>query len=456
MPKPSKGTGGAHIRSHSRSSSASKLGANLQFTQKDLPPPKHTDKPKKSTFPHEASTKVPPPFVRLNSNQRVHSKEQLSQASHVKRPAPPLQKPVNGKSKQGFTIASPSENADDDDDWVSSESGAATPSHEDSVSDTSSATDEDPPPVVTQPTIHSDITDQHELTRVDTARPTDFEPPRRDYSTPKPVTPPLQSSAQRPPMISQSPTQPEPIKETTIAAMAPVNRQSPRPSSKRYSRPPSTHSISSRAEHPLRPHPLIRGQSYGQINVILPKPAPLAPLTVIPNAEITHSSPPNGTSHESGSSSQQRCLSSSPTSIKTSSPILPDITSSSSHRRTSFSSTGSINTIPIHSTTSVTAQTPAQVYRNRTLSTLSSSSSSSAALSSLTHLPYVLSHTRPPSPTPHTISFFPPVNPQHASAMEGIHPLLPPPYLSNHLTVLARRTPIRESFDRVIRARSGR
>lgn len=400
----------------------------------------------------------------------MHSKEQLAQAPHLKRPPPPppppLQKPLNGKSKPGFTIASTSENADDDDDdeWVSSESGAATPSHPDSTSDTSSETDGDPPAAVTHPTIHSDIIDHHELTRVDTARPFDFEPPRRDYSTPKPVTP-LQSSTQRPPqlpMISRCPTQPELIREKTIATTAPVSRHSPRLSSKRHSRPPSTHSISSRAEQPLRPHPLIRGQSYGHVNVILPKPAPLAPLTVIPNTEMAHSSPPNGTSHESGSSSsghQQHHLSSSPTSMKTSSPILPDLTSSTSHRRTSFSSTGSINTIPIHSTTSLTAQHPAQVYRThdrtRTLSALSSSSSS-AALSSLTHLPYVLSHTRPPSPTPHTISFFPPVNPQHANAIEGIHPLLPSPYLSNHMTVLARRTPIRESFDRVARARSGR
>lgn len=47
MPRPSKGTGGANIRSQSRSSSTSKLGANLQFTQKDLPPQKHSDKSKK-------------------------------------------------------------------------------------------------------------------------------------------------------------------------------------------------------------------------------------------------------------------------------------------------------------------------------------------------------------------------------------------------------------------------
>lgn len=58
--------------------------------------------------------------------------------------------------------------------------------------------------------------------------------------------------------------------------------------------------------------------------------------------------------------------------------------------------------------------------------------------------------TRPASPQ--AIAFFPPVNP-HAN-IEAIHPLLPGPYLHNHLTVLARRTPIRESFDRVMRAKN--
>lgn len=425
MPKPSKGTGGAHIRSHSRSSSASKLGTNLQFTQKDLPPQKHTDKSSKK--PHVAE------FVRPNNNQRLHL------------PPQSLQKPANGKSKPGFTIASPIGH-EDDDGWISSESGAVTPNHHDS----SLETDEGLPPAVT----HSDIFAQHTLTQVDTARSFNFEPPRRDHSTPRPSTPPqsLSPSQHQPPMIY--PTQLSEVECTSITA---PSRHSPIP--KHYSRPPSTYSSSSRTEHPLRPHPLIRGQSYGQVNAVLPKPAPLAPLTFIPNTAMSHSSPTKAGYPESGSSSnghqhQQYHLSSSPTSLKTSSPIFPDI--SSSNRRTSFSSTGSINTIPIHSS-SISTQTPltAPVYRThdrtRTLSTLSSS----AALSSLTHLPYVLSQTRPPSPNLHTVSFFPPVNPQHVNAMEGIHPLLPAPYLSNHLTVLVRRTPIRESFDRVMRARAG-
>lgn len=397
-----------------------------------------------------------------NSNQRVHSKEQL--AAPLKRQQ--LQKPTNGKSKPGFTIASSSEHEDDDDEWISSESGAATPNHHDPTSDsTSSETDEDLP----SPIAHSDINAPHTLTRVDTARPFNFEQRGRDHSTPRTVTPPPplplspQLSAQRPShyqpsMIHRCPThlsEPESTKETVTP---PVTRHSPRPSSKRYSRPPSTHSISSRTD-PLRPHPLIRGQSYGHVNTVPFKPAPLAPLTFTPNAAMIHSSPTNISGHEFGSSSNghqhpPRHLSSSPSSMKTSSPILPDFTTS--RRRTSFSSTGSINTIPIHSSISSQIPPTASVRthdRTRTLSALSSSSSS-AALSSLTHLPYVLSQTRPSSPNLHTISFFPPVHPQHA--LEGIHPLLPAPYLSNHLTVLVRRTPIRESFDRVIRARGGK
>lgn len=422
MPKPTKGTGGVN-RSHSRSSSTSKLGANLQFTQKDLPPQKHTDKSSKK--PHVAD------FVRPNNNQRIHL------------PAQPLQKPANGKSKPGFTISSPSGH-EDDDEWISSESGAATPNHHDS----SLETDEGPPAVT-----HSDIFTQHTLTRVDTAKSLYFEPLRGNRSTARSSTPQLQSSTSQfqPPMIH--PTQLSEAEGTTTTT-AP-SRHSPIP--KHYSRPPSTHSSSSKTEHPLRPHPLIRGQSYGHVNAVLPKPAPLAPLTFIPNTAMSHSSPTKAGYPEIGNSSNghhhQQHLSSSPTSLKTSSPMLPDI--SSSQRRTSISSTGSINTIPVHSS-SIPTQTPltASVYRThdrtRTLSTVSSSS---AALSSLTHLPYVLS--RPPSPNLHTVSFFPPANPQHVDNIEGIHPLLPVPYLINHLTVLSRRTPIRESFDRVMRARAG-
>ncbi|KDR75345.1 hypothetical protein GALMADRAFT_280059 [Galerina marginata CBS 339.88] len=457
MPKSTRPAGSGQLRPHSRSSSTSKLGANLQFTQKDPQQPKHPDKPKKAIYPHETHpVKAAPPFVRVNSGQRVHSREQLALAT--KRQAQPPPKPANGK---GFTIASPSEDGEDDADWESSESGAATPNHQDSdSSDTASETDApdqallnnvQPP---SQPQLRPAQPQQPPradamLTRVQTARPSDFETMQRlDRSSPKPPTPPRQQTQPQPqpqplpPMVLQPPrSEPDPRRE---AMTEPSQlRQSPRP--KRHSRPPSTHSMHSKTDHALRPHPLIRGLSHGHVNTV-PKPSPLAPLTVMPNAAL----PEISTSPPSSIDGTRHHLSSSPTSLRTSSgsPISTDLP----HlpfpldRRTSFSSARSVNTVPVHST--IIREAPWTHDRTRTLSAMSTSSSS-AALSSLTHLPAV---TRPPSPQ--TIAFFPPVNP-HAN-IEGIHPLLPVPYLHNHLTVLSRRTPIRESFDRVFRAKNAR
>ena len=75
---------------------------------------------------------------------------------------------------------------------------------------------------------------------------------------------------------------------------------------------------------------------------------------------------------------------------------------------------------------------------------------STSARAALAGLPRATA--RPASPPPPTVVFFPPVNPH--SNMEAIQPLLPTPYLHNHLTVLARQTLIRESFDRVVRAKN--
>lgn len=116
------------------------------------------------------------------------------------------------------------------------------------------------------------------------------------------------------------------------------------------------------------------------------------------------------------------------------------------------------------------------LFRPRTTSTLSSPSST--AISSLAHIP-----TRPPSPyapfpshLPHLpystyaaysayasatptptntstlVSFFPPSNP--LLSLESIHPLLPSPFLGNHLTLLTKRAPLRESLDRVRTAKA--
>ncbi|KAF8904378.1 hypothetical protein CPB84DRAFT_1772883 [Gymnopilus junonius] len=443
MPKPSQRAANGQLRPHSRSSSATKLGANLQFTQKDAQPQKHTDKSKKAVYQHEAHPNKLP-FARVNSAQHVHSREHVA-LTNKRQVAPqyPQQanKVPNGKA---FRIASPSEEGDDDDEWVSSESGAATPNHRNSdSSDTASEADGPdrailnvqipPQPRQAQTQPHPAKSDAI-LTRVPTARPTDFEALQRlDHTT---------TAQPNPPKLAQ----PHPATAPPMPPSEPHVRQAPNPNNHRRSRPPSTHSSQSKSELALRPHPLIRGISHGQIGIV-PKQQPLAPLTVLPSAALPQISttPPDS---EFEGASKHHHLSSSPTSLKTSSgsPLSTDLPHSSfpHDRRTSFSSTGSVNTVPVHST--IIREMPRTHDRTRTLSTMSTSSSS-AALSSLTHLPTV---TRPPSPQP--IAFFPPVNP-HAN-VEGIHPLLPVPYLHNHLTVLSRRTPMRESFDRVIRAKN--
>ncbi|TFK44536.1 hypothetical protein BDQ12DRAFT_730582 [Crucibulum laeve] len=445
-PKAHRGSSG-QLRSHSRSSSSTKLGTNLQFTQKDLPPPKHAEKGKKNGYTYEAHPKPAPAFARVNSSQRVHSREQMQVLPVKRAPAP---KSGGGKGKAGFTIASPGDE-EDEDEWVSSESGAATPSHNESDSDTASEGDaihlQLNHNLVTPQTAQPDYRVETPLPRVDTARPSQFDAAAlsaglsaAQYETRGPTLPALPPPPPLPRPVSHpdeervtpSRSETSPMKDTH--SEPPTHpHHSPRLPNKRYSvtRPPSTHSTTSRAEH-LRPHPLIRGQSYGQIG----KPAPLAPLTVIPQA-----APPQISTSPPSSIHSNNQLSTSPSSMRTS-LASPDIPSSAQDRRMSFSSARSVNTIPVHST--LLREGPKNQDRQRTISTMSSSSS--AALSSLAHLPSV---TRPPSPQ--TISFFPPVNP-HLN-IEGIHPLLPPPYLNNHLTVLARRTPIRESFDRVIRAK---
>ncbi|KAF9528543.1 hypothetical protein CPB83DRAFT_854343 [Crepidotus variabilis] len=334
-----------------------------------------------------------------------------------------------------------------------------------------------------------------------------------------------------------------------LAAQTQGQAQS-RPERPKRSRPPSTHSITKADGQHLRPHPLIRGHSFnaaasgtsapgltvggstGPASLMVggaaatPKPAPLAPLTVIPTSseypDVSASTPPPA----SGSSSMKGYfMSSSPASMKTmptTSPSSDGVGGNSDKRRQSFSSQHSVTTIPVHST--IIREPAAQPApsgsgysfgypRARTLSTMSTNSSS-AALSALaqqlpsgvssphpsTHYsaspyhPHTQPHssassiysststyqggypsahphpsssayhphsahpsypsTRPPSPlAPPQISFFPPVNPY--ANVEGIHPLLPNPYLCNHLTVLSRKAPIRESWERVMKARKG-
>ncbi|KAJ7690624.1 hypothetical protein B0H17DRAFT_1201471 [Mycena rosella] len=306
----------ALVRAHSRSSSATKLPANLQFTQKKAPP-----RPK----------------------QQQHQQQQ---------PAP--------KQRPGFHIASPGEE-EEEEEWVSSESGAVTPNpHNEDDSDLESAESNE-----RQPDLH----------RVTTARLSDYyvtrpepEPPTRaPEKTTATTTPPRRSTG--------------PDSRMGIDTRA---SQAPSPSRRRQSRPMSTHSTIAKPE--LRPHPLIRGQSFGQPN-LTPKPSPLLPVAVTRDADVAGQ------------------LSTSPSASSPTSSFPSALT-----RRTSISSARSVATV-------ATPHPPPRSVRearHRTFSTLSTASSS-AALSSLTHLPTV---SRPP--TPQMIAFFPPLNP-HVH-LDAIHP----------------------------------
>jgi hypothetical protein len=218
-------------------------------------------------------------------------------------------------------------------------------------------------------------------------------------------------------------------------APAPPSMSALRPQMKRPStRPTSTHSLGTRI-NTLCPHPLIRGHSFGQT-------APLAPLTVTSGTPVTTASPTLYGDHE-------LLISSSPERMMV--PGSPASLQSSSLRRTSVSSTRSAATLPVPS--SSPSKDPHKVNNNDRHRTMSTHSTNhvlhSAALSSLTHLPV---YSRPV--TPQTVSYFPVPNP-HMN-LEAIHPLLPAPYLNTHLTVLAYRSPMRDSFDRVMQAKLGR
>ncbi|TBU29580.1 hypothetical protein BD311DRAFT_756412 [Dichomitus squalens] len=472
------------VRTHSRTSSggSSKPGLNLQITQKDPPPQKVPDKAKKSShFHHESAARVASAqFLRSNSGIRVHSRENLQPAALRRAPTPNGVTKQNGtRQKADFSISSPDE-GEDDDEWVSSESGAATPNNESDVETTPieqsskhrAAAQPAPQPV--QQT-QANATAGHDvatpkaappsLPRVDTARPSllslapnarDFAPsqqqmPQADISSRQPQRQPLSQTPkdqQRPQLDIQISSATPPVGKARSETHSPP-RRSPdiESSNKRQSmtRPPSTHSITS--THALRPHPLIRGHSYGQ-GALASKPAPLAPLaTVIPDAASGQMS--------TASSSPTSLRAGSPTSIRTASAstnLSSPSSSSPAHkqlRRTSTSSVASSATMPVQSSLTEKRSSRSNHDRQRTLSTMSSSSSI-AALTSFT-----LRSTPSPPRTPITITTHFPPQEQNA-ALETIHPLLPPPYLSAHLTVLAYRNPIAESYDRVIRAKQGR
>ncbi|KAJ3775346.1 hypothetical protein FB446DRAFT_725507 [Lentinula raphanica] len=349
----------------SRNSSATRLGANLQFTQNNTSKqPQPTQTKKNGTHDNHGRT---------TTLQRLSSKDQLA-------PLQPVSKrPPTTKTKRGFIIASSPSDEADEDEWVSSESGAATPN-------CNQGSDSE----VVTPGVSKLV--ERSLS------PTEMMDRERGEPQLEP-TPPSVSSLKRD-MVPSVPSRPS---------------HKPRPST----RPPSTHSISSRHE-PLRPHPLIRGQSFG---IPSNKLAPLAITSDVASAPLSFEQP--------------RQLSSSPTTTIGRSPPSPSLPS----RRTSISSAHSVATLP------ALREPPRQSQiRTRTISTISTSSSS-AAISSLAHIPA----TRPPSPQRLSVVFPPPSHPQFHTV--GVHAFLPPPYLSNHLTTLAHRTPLRESYDRVRHAK---
>ncbi|KAF7979884.1 hypothetical protein HWV62_40669 [Athelia sp. TMB] len=428
---PTKRQNAPALSRHARSTSggAGKAGLNLQFTQKDPATTKLQDKMKKNGYGNEQRN---PSFQRVASGIRT---------APVAREPPPLMtrkysqqsttKSGGGKQKPGFTISSSGD--DEEDEWVSSEAGSEAVSPADSESDD----DEHSP--------------ERSRTPVEVAKPAP--PVRKDTSfqvaTPRAesvlsrvatLLPPVAAEVQAPAPLKRAPSEvhtrdfhqhrqhPEPParRESRSEHTSPTQAHHRHEHSKHSSvtRPPSMHSI--RTEVPLRPHPLIRGQSYGQGVALGPpaKPTPLAPLTVTSGSQAAQisSSPPGP--------------STSPTSIRTAHGPQASPT-----RPTSIGSAQSAATLP------VSPQIPNKVPdRVRTMSTMSNSSF--AALASLAHLP--TQSSRPPTPQQYT-SQFPPTDSHHH--IESMHPLLPPPYLNVHLTVLATRSPIREAFDRVVRAK---
>ncbi|KAG1815985.1 uncharacterized protein BJ212DRAFT_1481050 [Suillus subaureus] len=423
-------------RTHSRSSSggSSKAALNLHFTQKDPAPAKQAERTKKNGLvhdPHSRNTSPYPP--RVNSSTRLASREQLPVQA---------QRQTTGKPKAGFTIASQS--ADEDEEWVSSESGAATPSSVSSDSGRSRTPVEThkhslpAAPLIDEP-IHRPETPRAQLpsmSRVPTIRPP--EAPARTSSavavsavhvSPAPALATSRYHVKQS-SISQHPSPERRIMETRSENTSPIHRSRPH---KRQSvtRPPSTHSTASRNDAPLRPHPLIRGQSYGHAAPVTPRTVPLAPLTITSEAAPAHISTTQIYDAEDG-------ICTSPSSIKTTCAPPPN-------RKTSISSARSVVTLPTEAHIQP-LHFKAVHDRTRTLSSMSSTSSSSVqALSSLAQLPT----TRPS--TPQYTSHFPAAS--LYTNLETVHPLLPPPYLSAHVSILAHRSPLRESYDRVIAAK---
>jgi len=426
---------------------------------------------------------------RTGSTVHVQPREQVTGAQPRRATGPPPAR--GGRPKAGFTIATSAVGSDDEDEWVSSESGAATPLDDASGDEGSGKkTPQEVSPATPvdhvgqrakgqNPAAHvPGTTPRAELAqprpRVQTngfapTRPThgaaaqvarissspepsqypqqEWGPYRHQQQPKKPRPQPADTTqaapqqslphlSRQPPTPSHIPVQTLPLKPPrtpdAVPGVSGVRTEPPTPTSPRSDhyrthrfRPSSTRSLI--ADHALRPHPLIRGQSFGHGHL-----APLAVSSDAAQAQLS-SSPPSGR------------VSTSPTSIRTV-HTPPQAASPGKHfsnaifRRPSTSSAHSVATLP------VTPRTP--VERARTMSTLSTTSSS-AALSSLAQLPTRASIAA--SQNAPLVVHFPPQDPH--SHPETVHALLPPPYVTPHFTVLQWRSPICESHDKVARAR---
>ncbi|KAI0073383.1 hypothetical protein K474DRAFT_1774787 [Panus rudis PR-1116 ss-1] len=497
-----RGPGGL-TRTHSRTSSASssKVNVNLQLTQKEPAPSRYADKQTKrnshlyhevviqllffvqllgqlaSSSPYltlwliavflfwtQGTSRTTSPIPRNHSHlshTRSKSREHLANNHRAVAPLSNANKPAGSKHKVGFTISSPSEN--DDDEWVSSESGAATPLQDPNA-------EQEPPADETRPNLQRSTSrvsgfapDEQPTPRartpplppVETPPAPSHPPHRRDYAshnaphhTPSPVPEegPLPEYRRQQSRTASPPQVPAQIPRARSETHSPP-RRSPDPTSHRHSltRPPSTHSVASRTES-LRPHPLIRANSYGHGILNPGKPAALAPLATV----------------SSDTASAQMSTSSSPTSLRTASPVLSKASSMSpilSHaspttseasrqlRRTSTSSARSIATMPVGPSPSQVQLNKSNHDRQRTLS----SSSTFAALSSFGLRSAGTTPSPPPrAPIQHFVVTFPSHDEQ---AQQDVHQLLPPPYLSSHLSLLAYRNPLAESYERIRRAK---
>ncbi|EIN11725.1 hypothetical protein PUNSTDRAFT_124942 [Punctularia strigosozonata HHB-11173 SS5] len=461
---------------HARNASAgsSKAGLNLHFTQKEPAPPKAVGQAKKHG---EVLTRTGSGLGRTNSAVRVQSKDQIAPA-HPKKSAGAHaghRKGVTTSSrhKAGFTIASPSTDDEDEDEWISSEapSGAATPKQTESDDEEEEEVAPPPQPRPPQhqqqfqvppaqhakpPTNGAIITSgsSQQVTTPQAAPQTPAPPPQTRVTAATPRTPETPSTSSPPSPSTPIDTRPPLARQlgangygTRSAATSPTHHDDAR-FRRSVTRPPSTHSVT-RLDAPLRPHPLIRAHSQGRDSLLTvsSKPAPLAPLMTAdtPRAQLhtLSASPP------------------SPASTRTETTASPELPSpshtSTQNRRTSISSARSVATMPVLTqtpTSAVSSMNWAPHDRTRTMSTMSSSSASSlAAIASRSGAVKRSVQAQQHAQT-HYICHLPPLPP--AGVLEATRPLLPQPYLSQHVNVLSYRNPMQESYDRVIRAKYGR